>query len=93
MSGEETLIYGISLGEWEAAYGSDVAEFAASKFALMSESGLVRIAFGNSGPPLDEKGKRGVGTYTVAVSITPELALDMGKAILKTLATPEKQKS
>jgi hypothetical protein len=83
-------VYGVSRKEWEAAFRPGIQEFAALKFAIMNQQGLLRIAFGMPGPPLDEKGNRGDAIYTHAVSMTPELALELSKILRNLIAAPQR---
>lgn len=82
-------VFGVSAAEWEAAYDRRVQEFAAHRYMVMRDDGLIRIAFGLNGPPTDEAGGRGPSVFTHAVSMTPALALVMARGLTDLLAQPE----
>lgn len=88
MSGQTEGPYGISREEWEAAYRAGIAEFAATRFVARIGSGLVRIVFGIEGPPTDERGTTGSPVYTHAVTLTPDLAIQLSKLLRDVLAQP-----
>lgn len=64
-------------------------EFAAT-VANYSElgHGLIRIAFGNSGPYVDSEGHR-EPVFNCAITLPPYLALDLARMLLTTFAKPE----
>ena len=49
---------------------------------------MVRIAFGNSGPWIDESGNR-EPVFTHAVTLTPQIAVDLAGLLLKHYAQPD----
>ena len=73
---------GISLTEWASAYRPGMIEHAAERFLAYSSGDLVRIAFGNDGPAVDEKGTR-EPVFTVAVTLTPAIAVELARILLK----------
>jgi hypothetical protein len=86
MSDKASTVYGASAEEWQSAYRLGIQEFSALRVVVMYENDLIRIAFGNNGPPLDEQGLRGCPVYTHAVTITPALALVLSKLLRDLLA-------
>jgi hypothetical protein len=83
-------VYGIAAEEWQSAYRLGMQEFSAAKWLLHREGsgGLVRIAFGNGGPPINEQGQRGCAVYTHAVTMTEAMALDLVRKLRDFLASP-----
>jgi hypothetical protein len=66
-------------------------EFAAHRFVFTREEpGLLRIAFGNQGPPINAEGKR-APVYTHAVTLTSANAIALANMLLKHIAQPEDQ--
>ncbi len=86
MSDKTAKVYGVTVEEWEAAYRLGVQEFSALKFIIKREHGLIRIAFGNNGPPVNEKGLNGCPVYTHAVTMTEAAALDLSKVLRDLIA-------
>lgn len=87
-SGPDEKLYGVSREEWQAAYRSGISEFAATRVVVRTEGGLVRIAFGNAGPPVDEAGGTGSPVYSHAVMLTPGLAVELSRLLRDLLAQP-----
>jgi hypothetical protein len=83
-------IYGASSAEWTAAYSPSVQEFAALRFMIFREHGVVRIAFGKNGPPIDESGNRGTSSYSHAVTLTEAAAVNLANTILEVVAAAKK---
>ena len=73
----KTQFSNIDLAEWEAAHAPTLKEFPASRFVIIQDGDLVRIAFGHNGAPIDEKGTRATPVYSVAVSMSPVLAAEL----------------
>lgn len=81
--------FGDQLREWEALFRPGIQEFAASAFRFTRENThLVRIAFGNNGPCVDAAGNRHP-VYTHAVTLPPDLALQLADLLLKHYSAPE----
>lgn len=81
----------VSLAEWSAAFAANVAEFPATRFVIIAEGPLVRIAFGRNGGPVDAAGTLGPPVYTAAISMAPSLAVELRDVLNKVLhvqATP-----
>lgn len=91
MSENNDTLYGVKMEEWDAAFRPGMSEFAASTFVFTREDGLLRIAFGNRGP-FRPNGIR-VPVYTHAVTLTPDLAVELARLLLKSCAEPEASKS
>ena len=91
---DETLIVdGLSLRTWQAVFRPGIAEFAATTFVFTRESkDFVRIAFGNAGPRVDAAGGR-EPVYTQAVTLTPEMAVDLAGMLLKHFAAPVRERN
>lgn len=86
---EDQTIDGLPLQQWNAMFRPGMPEFAATQFAFSRESNdLIRIAFGNSGPRVDHHGKR-APVFTHAVTLPPELAVDLAGLLLKFYGEPE----
>lgn len=82
-------IKGMSIDSWEQAFRPGMAEYAAISFVYTREcKDLIRIAFGNSGPIIDETGKRSP-RYTHAVTLPPDVALELAQQIIASYAKPE----
>jgi hypothetical protein len=81
-------VFGVSAEEWQSAYRLGIHEFSALKVIVRCEGDLVRIAFGNNGPPVNEKGLNGCPVYTHAVTLTPALALILSKLLRDLIASP-----
>jgi hypothetical protein len=87
--GEKAVnVYGMSPEEWQAAYRPGIQEFSALKVAIKREGDLIRIAFGNNGPPLNEEGLNGMPVYSHAVSITTGLAVVLSRLLRDLAASP-----
>lgn len=90
---EDQIVDGLPLRVWQAVFRPGMAEFAASTFVFTRESkDFVRIAFGNAGPRVDAAGAR-EPVYTYAVTLTPEMAVDLAGMLLKYFAEPAGQRS
>ena len=88
MSEKSVVVQGLSLETWEAMFRPGMTEFAASCFTFSREDrDLVRIAFGNKGPVLDEAGTRRP-MFTHAVTLPPEIAVELARLLLKSYAEP-----
>jgi hypothetical protein len=93
MSEKPPEAYGIPLDHWAAAFRAGMPEFAANNFVFTREAAeQVRIAFGNSGPYVDPQGTRSP-VFTHAVTITPQIAVELARLLLKHYAAPETAKS
>lgn len=92
MSDEKKLINGLTEEFWNAAYRPGIQEFAATTFAFRIEGGFVRIAFGNSGPPVVEPTARNA-VFTHAVTLTPQNALELSKKLRDCIAGPTQDPS
>jgi hypothetical protein len=92
MSRESAKVYGLSPEEWQAGFRPGIQEFAAFRYLISRENGLIRIAFGNNGPFLDEQGARGCAVYSHAVSMTPVLALELSKSLRDLIADTSTEK-
>jgi hypothetical protein len=88
MTDQSANVYGVSVEEWQAAYKLGIQEFSALRVVIKRESDLIRIAFGNNGPPLNEQGLNGCPVYTHAVMMTPGLALTLSKLLRDLIASP-----
>jgi hypothetical protein len=65
-----------------------MAEFAATTFSFTLErKDLMRIAFGNAGPFIDIEGHR-APRYTHAVTLPPDVALELAQEIIRVYAKP-----
>lgn len=80
-------IYGATPLEWQAAFAPTVRDVHCQRFLVTVEDGMMRIAFGRGGPPIDENGARGVPTYFAAVSVNPGIALQLA-GVLAQLSRP-----
>ena len=81
--------FGLPLTEWASLFRPGIDEFAATAFRFTRESKhFVRIAFGNAGPCVDKDGTR-QPVYTHAVTLPPELALQLAEFLLRHYAEPE----
>jgi hypothetical protein len=90
---EDQIVDGLSLKVWKTIFRPGMPEFAATSFVFSRESkDFVRIAFGNSGPRIDPAGSR-EPVYTHAVTLSPELAVDLAGMLLKFYAQPEGSRS
>lgn len=86
---ENQIVDGLPLKTWQAIFRPGISEFAASVFSFTPEAkGLVRIAFGNGGPPVGPTGSR-EPVYTHAVTLTPEVAVELAGLLLKHFAQPK----
>lgn len=93
MNDQQEKIYGMPPKQWEAAFRPGMPEFAASMMMFSREAdGMVRIAFGNSGPYVSSAGERSP-VFTHAVTLTPALAVDIARLLLKAYAEPESDKT
>jgi hypothetical protein len=81
MSDKAPDVYGLAAEEWQAAYRLGIQEFSALRVIVKKDGGLIRIAFGNHGPPLNEQGLNGCPVYTHAVTMTPALAVDLSRLL------------
>jgi len=87
---DDQVVDGLPLGAWAAMFRPGMYEFAATQFTFTAEGpDLIRIAFGNSGPRVDTSGRR-VPVYTHAVTLPPQIAVDLAGLILKHYAKPDK---
>ncbi len=90
---QKQVVHGLTLKQWEAAFRPGIVEFAATNFAFTREaSNLVRIAFGNNGPFTSQQGHR-EQTFTHAVTLPPEIAVQLAGMLLKLYAEPGNQQS
>lgn len=88
MSGKKATIFGVLVEEWQSAYRLGIQEFAAHRFIIKREGDLIRIGFGNPGPPLNEEGQHGCAVYTHAVTMSPAIALELSKMLRDVIAGP-----
>lgn len=83
----------IEIAEWGAVFSPNVREFPATRFVIIPDGDLIRFAFGNHGPPSDGLGKRGTPVFSVAVLMSPFLALTLrdtlNKIIIETKTVQE----
>jgi hypothetical protein len=80
--------HGTALSTWSAAFRPGMAEFAATRFFFTREAAeQVRVAFGNEGPVVDNNGTRSA-VYTHAVTLTPDIAVELARQLLKHYASP-----
>ncbi|MGB6325340.1 MAG: hypothetical protein WBG11_06075 [Methylocella sp.] len=80
-SNSKKMIYDISVDEWKAAFAPTVQEFPATRFVIVGDGPLVRLAFGHLGAPIDEQGGRDTPVFTVAISMSPTLALELRQVL------------
>ena len=86
---DDKEIDGLTLRAWKAMFRPGMHEFAATQFTFSSEGpDLVRIAFGNLGP-YNADGRR-EAVYTHAVTLPPNVAVDLAGLLLKHFAKPTK---
>jgi hypothetical protein len=88
VSENKATVFGVSVEEWQSAYRLGIQEFAAHRFVIKREGDLIRVGFGNPGPPLDEKGQHGCAVYTHAVTMSPTLALELSRTLRDIIAGP-----
>jgi hypothetical protein len=89
---EDQLVDGLSIKTWKAMFRPGMHEYAATIFTFSGEApNLVRVAFGNGGPHVNASGPR-EPVYTHAVTLTPELAVDLAGVLLKHFAKPDDKK-
>lgn len=89
MTEKLNTIHGVSLQQWEASFRAGIDEFSASFITFTRENyGQVRIAFGNSGPYINAEGER-TPVFTHAVTLPPDLAIELSRLLLKSYAEPE----
>lgn len=85
---DKDLVFGLQLKQWEASFRPGIVEFAASNFTFTPEAdGQLRIAFGNLGPYINTAGER-APVFTHAVTLQPQLAVELARLILKSFAEP-----
>ena len=90
---ENQIVGGMPLKVWQAVFRPGMPEFAATTFYFTQESkDFVRIAFGNGGPVVGPDGRR-EPVYTHAVTLTPELAVDLAGLLLKFYGQREGERS
>jgi hypothetical protein len=88
---DDQIIDGLPIKSWKAMFRPGMHEFAATTFTYSPEgSHLVRIAFGNLGP-YGSSGQRD-SVYTHAVTLPPEVAVDLAGLLLKHYAKPDDKK-
>ena len=86
-SNETESYAGVTLQNWESAFGSNIIEFAATQVVFTREDqDQIRVAFGNRGPFTDTTGKRDSPRYTHAVTLPPKLAVELAQLILQNYA-------
>lgn len=81
------IVDGLTLDQWAAAYRPGIVETAAETFVYTPAGDGLRIAFGNAGPVVDEKGSR-VPVFHHAVSTPAHLAVELARLILAHYAAP-----
>lgn len=85
---DKDLVFGLPLRHWEASFRPGIVEFAASNATFTTEAeGQLRIAFGNYGPYVNTEGER-APVFTHAVTLPPQLAVELARLILKSVAEP-----
>lgn len=90
---EDQIVNGLQIKVWKAIFRPGMPEFAATSFYFTRESkDFVRIAFGNSGPTVSQTGLR-EPVFTNAVTLTPELAVDLASMLLKFFGQPDGERS
>lgn len=90
---KDSLVGGLSLEMWKAIFRPGIPEFASTCFMFTREAkDFVRIAFGNNGPVVSLDGTR-APVFTHAVTLTPEMAVDLAGMLLKFYAEPAGDKS
>jgi hypothetical protein len=77
---------GISLEEWASAYRPEVHEFYVSRFVFVKDGGLVRVALGRHGPPINAEGAKGPAVYSHAITMTEAVALELSKQLRDIIA-------
>jgi hypothetical protein len=60
-------IFAISVDEWKSAFAPTVQVYTATRFVIVGDGTLVRLAFGNLGAPIDEQAERDTPVFTVAI--------------------------
>lgn len=82
------VVNGLTLDQWQAAFRPGMNEFSASSFVFTNEGGgLIRVAFGNLGPAIDNSGTRHP-IFSDAVTLPTEVALSLASQLLKLVAAP-----
>ena len=76
---------------WRATHDPTISEHAAGRFFLSWNGGLVRIAFGHTGYPLDNAGSYAPPQFEVAVSMAPALALELRNSLDKFIQQAQQQ--
>lgn len=90
---DDQIVDGLSLKLWKAMFRPGMHEFASTQFTFSREaSNLVRIAFGNGGPRVGPDGPR-EPIFTHAVTLTPEVAVDLAGLLLKFYGQPDNERS
>jgi hypothetical protein len=80
----------IPLSTWKAAFRPGMPEFGATRFVFSREhNDLMRIAFGNEGPYVNSRGERSAPVFTHAVTLPPDIAVDLARLLLKCYAEPK----
>lgn len=86
---QEIRFNGIAVGDWEQAFRPGMPEYAATSFIYTPEGrDLIRVAFGNHGPVIDAHGNRSP-RYTHAVTLPPDVALDLAQKIISLYGNPK----
>lgn len=89
---DEDVFSGVKVKDWKQGFRPGMPEFAASRFLFSLENeNMIRIAFGNNGPFIDAKGSR-EPTYSHAVTLAPETAVELARLLLKHYAAPVERK-
>ncbi|NNB71534.1 hypothetical protein [Pseudomonas fluorescens] len=87
MTDKSQIVQGLPLAQWEASFRPGIQEFAASTFTFTTETHeLVRIAFGNGGPFINESERSPV--FTHAVTLSPSVAVEFARMLLEHFAKP-----
>jgi len=90
---EEKAKFGdIEIDEWKVAFSPNVREYPATRFVIIPDGDLVRFAFGNSGSPVDETGKRGIPIFSVAISMSPYVAAQLRDVLNRIIQTKKFKK-
>ena len=86
---QDKAVDGLTVTQWEASFRPGIDEFAATTFVFTREApNLVRIAFGNQGPrKTPNSGREPV--FTHAVTLPPEVAVNLAGLLLKFFAEPQ----
>jgi hypothetical protein len=74
-------VFNVDLDVWAASHDPSVREYPASRFFITVNGSMLRIAFGQFGHPMNERGDLASPRFQVAVSMAPATALEIAKAL------------